>query len=199
MTKGFILGAAGIAALCSIATSCAQDQILPVAQTCGDGAVVGTEECDSDSEGCSQCAIVVGWECPDNECIEICGDKRTVGEEDCDPPDGLACDDSCRTAAKPDACDMTGYWIARQTDFSRDTLVSSLQPSSNWFVYKFAQDGSVFTTEQSLYCSVQVSGTVTVRPRPLGDKALLYSNPQDGITGRPPRAGPRGMKPHDGS
>ena len=172
-----------------MAASCAQDRVLPVSQVCGDGEVVGTERCDSDSEGCVWCQIRAGWQCPDNDCSEICGDLQIVGEEDCDPPDGLACDDSCRTANKTAACDMSGYWLARQTDFSRDTLVSALQPSSSWYVYHLRQEGDLFSVQKSLYCSVEVSGTVTVRPRPSGDRALLYSNAQDGSTGRPPRSG----------
>lgn len=169
--------------------TCAQDRILPVPQVCGDGAVVGTEGCDNESEGCAQCQIVEGWVCPDNECAEICGDERIVGEEDCDPPDGLACDDSCRSSVKDEACDMTGYWVVRQTDFSRDVLVGSLQIASGWYVYRFEQDGERFVTQQSIYCSVQASGTATVRPRPAGDRALLYTNIQDGREGRPPREG----------
>ncbi len=181
------------AALVWMTGSCAHDEILPVPAPllgrCGDGEVIGAEECDSESEGCVQCQVATGWQCPDNVCAEVCGDQEIVGNEDCDPPDGLACDDSCHTATKNDACNMAGYWIVRQTDFSRDTLVSVLQPSSNWYVYQFSQDGNVFATEKSLYCGLEVSGTVSVRPRLGGHKALLYSNVQDGSTGRPARVG----------
>ncbi len=172
-----------------LSTSCAEDRILPVPEVCGDGAAVGTEACDSDSEGCVQCQVAAGWLCPDNECEEICGDETIVGEEDCDPPDGVVCDDSCRTARKDKPCDMSGYWLVRQTDFSNDLLLGQLQVSSTWYVYHFSQAGDAFATVESLSCSLMVSGSATVRPRPAGDQALLYSQGADGSIGQGARSG----------
>ncbi len=181
------LGAAVV--LVGNSTSCAQDRILPVPEFCGDGVAVGTEDCDSDSEGCVQCRVAEGWLCPENECVEICGDETIVGEEDCDPPDGLVCDDSCRTAVKKESCDMTGYWIVRQTDFSNDLLIGQLQAASSWHVYRFSQQGDAFATAESISCSLMASGSATVRPRPGGDRALLYSQGADGSIGQGARSG----------
>lgn len=170
-------------------TSCAQDRILPVPEFCGDGVAVGTEHCDSDSEGCVQCQVAEGWLCPENQCVEICGDETIVGEEDCDPPDGVVCDDSCRRAVKKESCDMTGYWIVRQTDFSNDLLIGQLQAASTWYVYRFSQQGDAFSTVESISCSLMASGSATVRPRPSGDRALLYSQGADGSIGQGARSG----------
>lgn len=180
---------------------CAEDRILPAingcegddcaqANGCGDGRLDSGEECDNASAGCQSCKIADGWTCAGPTCSEICGDGLEVGAEECDPPDGVTCDTSCRNydGARPD-CSMDGYWMVRQTDFSRDTAISALQASSNWYVYRFEQSGDSFTTVQSLYCGVEVTGTVTVRPRPAGYRALLYSNAADGSTWRGTRSG----------
>lgn len=184
-----VAAVAAVAALFGLSTSCAQDQILPVPQFCGDGAVVGTEACDSESLGCVQCQIEVGWRCPDNECVEICGDEITVGEEDCDPPDSALCDSSCRTAERPEPCDMNGYWMVRQTDFSVDFLVSQLQTSTSWFLYKFTQEGEVFSTDAALHCGIVATGSAVVRPRLGGEKAILYASELEGNDKRGPRSG----------
>lgn len=36
--------------------------------TCGNGEIDDGEECDNDSEGCSDCKEVYGWKCPENVC-----------------------------------------------------------------------------------------------------------------------------------
>lgn len=162
---------------------CAHDSVQDGPVVCGDGLVIGSEECDNDTAGCSDCKIVTGWDCVDNFCSEICGDELIVGEEQCDPPDQRACDNSCRGAVKPEACDMTGYWVARQTDFSRDSVLGALQVSSTWYAYRFDQgSGGEFEVKQSLNCGIEASGSATVRPLVAGYEWLMYSDPADGST-----------------
>ncbi len=172
-------------ALCALfaLSQCAHDSVKSGPVECGDGLVFGDEQCDNDEAGCANCKIVTGWLCEDNRCYEDCGDKLIVGEEQCDPPDGLSCDQSCRGAVKQEACDMTGYWIARQTDFSRDSVLGQLQVSSTWYVYLFEQDASgAFEVKESLNCGIEASGSAKVRPIPGGFEWLLYSDPFDGST-----------------
>lgn len=176
--------------LCAIvATACAKDRILPVDSVCGDLKKTGTEQCDVASEGCVECRIVDGWTCTDQDCTSACGDSVAVGEEECDPPDGITCDSSCHAGVKSEACDMTGYWIIRETDFSIDTIVSQVQTSSNWYVVKLSQVGESFEVNRAINCGIRVTGSVTVELTAAGVRGLIHENPQDSDSPRGPRRG----------
>jgi hypothetical protein len=184
------IAALGLALLVG-APGCAKDVILPVDQVCGNGKKDGNEECDLASSGCVDCKIVEGWTCTDEACVTTCGDKLKVGEEECDPPDGVTCDSSCHQGAKTEACDMTGYWVARQTDFSIDDVLSQVQTSSNWYVFKISQSADAFQVEQAINCGVKVTGSATVELSESGVRGLMHLNPQgaDVPAPRGPRRG----------
>jgi len=181
-TGGF---AAAIAFLAWLASGCAQDRILDAGAVCGDDQVDAAEECDVESEGCVECRVQAGFECTSEACTTPCGDQIVAGQEDCDPPDGVSCDSSCRAGSKAEACDMTGYWIVRDTDFSIDDVLSQVQTSTNWYVFHVTQGGAAVAVDRSLFCGLQVSGSVDVTLAPGGHRGLLYRNPQDG-SGTPP-------------
>lgn len=166
------LGALALAFL----PACAQDRILPVDAVCGDGKKQGSEECDVVSEGCAECRVVKGFTCDETACTEICGDGLKVGGEQCDPPDGVQCDSSCSAATKAEACDMTGYWITRQTTFSIDSVLSQVQTSSNWHAYHFTQAGTSFTVDESIFCGIHVSGSATVDLTEGGIRGMIWLN-----------------------
>ncbi|HVU03239.1 MAG TPA: DUF4215 domain-containing protein [Polyangiaceae bacterium] len=177
---GAPLGVLALAASGAVA-ACAHDRILPVHTVCGDGRVTGDEECDAEGPGCHDCRIVNGWDCPDDQCAPICGDGTVVGDEQCDPPDDVTCDRSCKSATST-GCNIDGYFIARQTNYARDTVLGQIQTSTNWYFYRFSQNGEAFQTEDSLYCGLSVSGTVNVSLGEGGYRALLHSN-QQGTSG----------------
>jgi len=176
-------------ALCLASAGCAEDRILQAEAVCGDGRLDPSEQCDIDSPGCAECKVVRGYECTSESCTAKCGDSIVVGQEECDPPDDLSCDSFCRATTKAEACDMTGYWMSRETDFSIDDVVSQVQTSTNWYIYKFLQTGSTFVVENSLFCGVQVSGSVDVALSDGGVRGMLYRNPQNGIGPQPQRTG----------
>jgi hypothetical protein len=72
---------------------------------------------------------------------------------------------------------MTGYWIARQTDFSIDDVLSQVQTSSNWYIFKIVQSGSTFEVETSIFCGLRVTGSATVDLTDPGARGLLWLNP----------------------
>ena len=182
--------AVSLALLPSLAsTACAKDVILPVDAVCGDMKKTGNEECDVASDGCVECKIAPGWECGDTTCTPICGDGMKVGDEECDPPNGITCDSACKSGSKPEACDMTGYWIARQTDFSIDTVLSQVQTSTNWYVFKMSQTGNDFSVDLAINCGIKVTGSAAVDLSAGGVKGLLHLNPQDKDSPRGPRKG----------
>lgn len=86
-------------------------------------------------------------------------------------------------------CDMTGYWIARQTSFSTDTLVGATIAESEWHFFKFSQSGDSFVVDAHLGCGAQWSGVWVATPAPAADRALLYLNGQDGSGMAPARRG----------
>ncbi len=188
------LARAGVLGACSLGfsgtnTSCAADTILD-AGDCGNGVVDGDDACDNDSDGCISCRVATGWACPDNVCHEVCGDGVVTGDEECDTPDRTTCDSACKLGKRTSACDMTGYWITRQTDFSIDRVLNSLQTSSNWYVYKLSQAGDTFSIDEALFCGIRVSGTVDVVLPEAGVRGLIYRNPQDATnTTQGPRQG----------
>lgn len=173
------LAVLGLALLASSA-GCAHDVILPVASLCGDGKKTGTEECDVvGTLGCDNCHVAHGWTCTEDACTATCGDGIQAAGEACDSADRTQCDSSCHVGTKAEACDMTGYWIARQTDFSRDTFFADVQTSSNWYVFKLSQTGDSFQVEEAINCGVRVTGSATAELTEAGVRGLLRLNPQD--------------------
>jgi cysteine-rich repeat protein len=74
---------------------------LPV---CGDGQIVGDEQCDDGNrlpgDGCSaSCRTEPGWSCSAAGCTTVCGDGIKAGAEDCDDSNqigGDGCSASCK-------------------------------------------------------------------------------------------------------
>lgn len=175
----------------SLTAGCAKDVILPVDSLCGNFEKEAAEECDLKSLGCVECKVASGWTCDDTKCAPVCGDDRVVGDEECDPPDGIACDSSCRAGTKAEACDMNGYWIVRQTDFSRDDVLNQVQTSSNWYALEIVQTGSSFHVDKGIFCGIKVTGSATAELSDDGIRGLIHENPQDSDSPAPrqPRAG----------
>ena len=162
------------------ASACAKDVVLPdqkVRSVCGDGIVGPTEECDVESPGCTDCLASPGYTCEDNHCFIPCGD----GIEG----DGPTCSNPHRT----DECDMTGYWISRETDFTRDAVLNQVQTSSTWFVYRFSQSGSRFQVEEEIHCGIHVTGSATVDYTEGTLRGLMYENNQTPNGEHGPRRG----------
>ena len=173
------LAALSLAFLANTA-GCAHDVILPVASLCGDGKRTGVEECDvPTSLGCENCRVVPGWTCTEDACTAICGDGIQATGEECDSTDRTQCDSSCHAGTKTEACDMTGYWIVRETNFSRDTVFADVQTSSNWYVFNLVQTGDSFHVEEGINCGIEVTGSATVELTLAGVRGLLRRNPQD--------------------
>lgn len=177
--------------------ACVKDQILPVDSVCGNGKKEGPEECDflpdaGGSIGCVNCKIAPGFTCGDTSCEATCGDGSTAAPlEDCDPPDGITCDSSCRSGAKAEACDMTGYWIIRKTTFSIDNLVNGVQTTSDWTAFKLLQTGTAFEVQKAVACGIYSTGATAVLISDVATRNLLWKNPQgaDSPPPRPPRRG----------
>ncbi len=168
-----------IAALLAV-PACAKDIVLPDEvreDVCGDGVLGPTEECDTSGPGCAACKITPGYTCDDDGCYVPCGDG-IVG-------DGARCDG----AHKVDDCDMTGYWVSRETDFSRDTILNAVQTSSTWYAYHFTQTGDVFQVDQMLQCGLHVSGSANVDYTPGSYRGLIYANDQSPKGAHGPRKG----------
>lgn len=179
-----------VAALLVVAaTGCAHDTILPVDSVCGDGQVTGKEECDNFSPGCVECKVLPGWKCQGDTCATVCGDGQVVGNEQCDPPNGVTCDSACQAASKAEACDMTGWWISRETDFSIDEILSQTQTSSNWYLYHLSQTGDSFHVVQAINCGIHITGTVTVDLTDGGRRGLSWANDMSEGSAHGPRVG----------
>jgi len=151
----------------SLPVACAKDVVLPSSSgtdTCGDGVVESNEDCDTPSAGCSDCKITPGWQCVQNTCFYPCGDHVTGTGSTCD------------NAQKTEACDMNGWWIARENDAVRDDVLNNPQPASTWYLYRASQNNGAFQIEQALHCGFHVSGSATVECTPPTLKALLYRN-----------------------
>ena len=90
----------GCDASCQVETgwSCSETADLSICTTpCGDGNVLGTEECDSVA-GCTNCAADTGFACLSNVCTSTCGDGIKASDEGCDDNDtdpGDGCDNLC--------------------------------------------------------------------------------------------------------
>ncbi|HMJ13829.1 MAG TPA: DUF4215 domain-containing protein [Polyangiaceae bacterium] len=189
MTRALILQTSMACAALSL-LGCATDRVLPVGSECGNLTKEGVEECDlADTGGCVECRVVPGWQCNDASCSSVCGDGIAVGDEQCEPPNGTSCDSACRTGTKTEDCDMTGYWVVRETSFNIDHVISQVQTSSNWSVLALVQSGEVFHVDKAVSCGIQVSGTATVQLSDGGLRALVHANAQD--TDAPPPRAPR--------
>jgi hypothetical protein len=138
---------------------------------CGNGVVELGEQCDVSSPGCQQCTVVPGYRCENNSCTMICGD-------------GVLCE-----GKRDRACDMTGYWAARETDYTRDTVIGALQTSSAWSLYRFEQTGDDFKVVEHLECGVHVSGSANVDTTGGTLRALLYRNRMDAMSSHGARRG----------
>ncbi|HEX8791589.1 MAG TPA: hypothetical protein VF765_11610 [Polyangiaceae bacterium] len=161
-----------MSAVALVATpACAHDAVLPDSTqeaVCGDGVVESGEACDTQSAGCYACNVVPGWTCTGNACSIVCGDG-VVGT-------GPSCADPHRESA----CDLTGFWAVRETDYERDMVLQSVQTSTNWYLYQIEQTGDAFDIVASVECGVHVSGSATVEYTPESLRAMLHANPEDG-------------------
>ena len=148
-------------------TACTKDVVLPSpsnGDVCGDGIVGPTEDCDVSSPGCTQCKVTPGWQCVQNACFYPCGDGI----------DGTGPD--CTGAHKTLACDLNGWWVARENDYVRDSILNEVQTASTWWLYRLSQSGTDFQVEQALHCGVMVTGSATVVLTAGSLKGLLYAN-----------------------
>lgn len=172
--------ALGSTLLAALLCGCVQDKVLPNEPdeaVCGDHIVASTEDCDTDGPGCSNCRVVPGWQCINNDCNPLCGDG-ILG----DGP-------TCQNARKAEACDMTGYWVTRETSFTRDLVLNEVQTSSTWYVYRFSQQGDDFRVEQALNCGNRTTGSATIEATTASLRAILYANGMGPNTLRGPRVG----------
>ena len=161
-----------IVTLCALSLSlvpaCTHDVVLPSPSNtdmCGDGLIDDpSEECDTQSPGCTACKTTPGWTCVQNTCFYPCGD-------------GIAGDGAqCQNAYKTTACDMNGWWIARENDSVRDAVLGEPQPASTWYLYRISETNGVFQIEQAIHCGFHVTGSATVDVTPGTLKGLLYEN-----------------------
>jgi len=180
-----------------LACGCAEDRILDPEAVCGDGVWSRGEQCDVASDGCVSCKIVPGWQCTTDTCTTTCGDGVVAGPEECDPPDGNTCNSACWSAYKDEACDMSGYWVVRETAFSVDDVVNQVQTTSSWHFFHIVQTGDSFEVTQSLTCATEVTGTVRVTWTTGGERGMIYRNAQDG-SGAPQQPARRGTFRVDG-
>ncbi len=151
----------------SLAPACTHDVVLPSPSSgdvCGDGVVGSTEDCDTQSPGCSDCHVTPGWQCQNNICFYPCGDGLVGNGADCE------------NAYKASSCDMNGWWIARENDSVRDAVLQEPQPASTWYLYRISETSGTFQIEQALHCGFHVTGSATVDCTPATLKALLYRN-----------------------
>lgn len=163
-----------------LTAACVDDVVLPnqeLTAECGNGIVEPGEECDVASPGCVACQLAPMWTCTPEGCSTTCGDG-VVG-------DGDACSSPKREAA----CDMTGYWAARQSTYLREPVLGGLQISSNWFFFRLEQEGDGFQVEEALDCGILVSGAATVRYTSESLRSILYASRMDGDEARPARRG----------
>src|SRR5215472_14006561 len=166
---GFFL----VALLCRVAfiAGCSKDVVekdIELASICGDGVVESGEGCDTKSPGCVACQVVPLWSCPNNVCTQLCGDGVVGTGADCTNPQ------------RDTDCDMTGYWAARETDFSRDAVVGHPQAQSGWRLYQFTQTGSDFVVTAELDCGIHITGSSNVDFSPGSLRGLIYINRNDG-------------------
>lgn len=170
------MGRTSFGVACAVAallccSSCSKDVVLADPQSasvCGDGLVEAGEGCDASSPGCVGCQIAPDWECPDNACAQLCGD----GVEGEGP--------RCAGAHRDSACDLTGFWAVRETDYACDAIFDNPQTSSNWYLYQLVQSGDAFRVVSDIDCGVHVTGSATIDYTSDALRAVLYENPMDG-------------------
>jgi hypothetical protein len=167
-------GVAAAASILAALGACTKDTVLPDLDAgvavCGDGIVEPGEQCDNSSPGCLNCQAAPGWSCDagTNTCMSLCGDGLVMG------PDG-------KCSRRDTACDMTGYWAANETAFTQDTVIGSIQTSSAWSLFHFAQTGNDFHVVEELDCGVHTTGSANVDLTQASFVANMYLNRQDGV------------------
>jgi hypothetical protein len=173
---------AGLASLvaCGALTACVRDVVLPdqeVTASCGNGLVELGEGCDVESPGCVACVVAPTWTCTPAGCSVTCGD-------------GVVSDgEACASPKRDTACGMSGYWAARESAYLRETILGGIQVSSNWFFFRFSQDGDTFRVVEALDCGILVTGNATVRYTPASLRAIIHASGMEGTPGHPARAG----------
>jgi hypothetical protein len=157
--------------LASALAGCARDVVLPdevIASTCGNGVAEAEEECDVASPGCVNCQVQPEWTCTATGCSQLCVDGVVGTGADCEDPH------------RDSACDLTGYWAVRETDYLVDDVFGQIQVSSNWFLYHVSQTGDSFEIDASLDCGVHVTGSATIDYPPATKRGVIWLNAQDG-------------------
>jgi hypothetical protein len=78
---------------------------------------------------------------------------------------------------------MTGYWAARETDYTRDAVLGATQTSSTWLLYHFTQTGDAFQVDESLICNTHTTGSATVDGTAGAIQGEMYLNRMDDAQG----------------
>lgn len=160
--------------LCAAAAcaACAHDSVEPDTTSdsdCGNGVVEPGEACDVDSPGCQACVVVPNWTCDADGCAQVCGDGVV------DANGGSGCEKPRREAD----CDVSGWWAARETDYTRDSVLGGIQTSSTWYALHLEQSGDDFHVVDQIECGIHVTGSAVVDDTPGTLRALMYANRMD--------------------